>query len=57
MPSQGSIADNVAAIDLLDTVDITDCNILADKAYGTNAIREYIESKDAFYTIPPKSNT
>ena len=53
---QGNIADNVVAIDLLDTVDITNCNILADKAYGTNAIREYIESKNAFYTIPPKSN-
>lgn len=29
---------------------------MADKAYGTNEIREYITSKKASYTIPPKSN-
>jgi len=30
---------------------------MADKAYGTTKIREYIEEKDATYCIPPKANT
>jgi transposase len=29
---------------------------MGDKAYGTFEIREYIESQDATYCIPPKSN-
>jgi transposase len=29
---------------------------LADKAYGTVEIRNYIESQGATYNIPPKSN-
>jgi hypothetical protein len=32
-------------------------NILADKVYGTQEIRKYIEDQEAKYTIPPKSNT
>ena len=30
--------------------------MLADKAYGTNAILDYIQRADSKYTIPPKSN-
>ncbi|MFL0197900.1 transposase [Clostridium sp. WILCCON 0269] len=38
-------------------INIKDSNILGDKAYGTKEIREYITSKGASYTIPPKSTT
>ena len=31
--------------------------ILADKAYGTNEILDYIQQQDGDYAIPPKSNT
>jgi transposase len=31
--------------------------LLADKAYGTLNIRTYIESQNATFCIPPKSNT
>ena len=30
---------------------------MADKAYGTNKILDYIQRKDGDYAIPPKSNT
>ena len=56
MLSQGQVNDNTVAIDLLSAIDISRSNILADKAYGTNQIREYIKSQNANYTIPPKSN-
>ena len=29
---------------------------MADKAYGTKAIRDFITENDADYAIPPKSN-
>jgi len=45
------------ATDVLSHVDINGSNILGDKAYGTMEIRKYITSKEASYTIPPKSNT
>jgi transposase len=48
--------DSTLATDALSHVDINGSNILADKAYGTKEIREYITSKEATYTIPPKSN-
>lgn len=38
-------------------MEIAESNILADKAYGTKAIRDYITGASASYTIPPKSNT
>lgn len=49
--------DSTLAVDVLSNIDIKDSNILGDKAYGTKEIREYIASKEASYTIPPKSNT
>ena len=45
------------AVDVLSHVGLAGSNILGDKAYGTVAIREYIVSGGATYTIPPKSNT
>ena len=37
-------------------VNIEGSNILADKAYGSLKIREYITFQKASYTIPPKWN-
>lgn len=36
---------------------LKDCDILADKAYGTKEIRTYLHDQSARYTIPPKVNT
>lgn len=36
---------------------ISSSNILADKAYGTIEIRNYIDIQNAKYTIPPKTNS
>lgn len=56
MLSKGETSDSAVAVDLLSDIDISGSNILADKAYGTIEIRKYIESQNAKYTIPPKSN-
>lgn len=45
------------AVELLSHLDISESNILADRAYGTNKILDYIQMEDGEYTIPPKSNT
>ncbi len=37
-------------------MDISTSNVLADKAYGTKEILDYIQIRDGEYTIPPKSN-
>ena len=37
--------------------DLKDCDILADKAYGTKEIRTYLHNQSASYTLPPKVNT
>lgn len=44
-------------MDLLSHLDISNSTILADKAYGTNEILNYMQQPDADYAIPPKSNT
>ena len=54
--SSGNDHDSRHAISLLSQIDIKGSNILGDKAYGAKAIREYINSQDAAYTIPPQSN-
>ena len=46
----------VCTFDLLPQIDIEGNNILANKAYGSLKIREYIAFQKASYTIPPKSN-
>ncbi len=38
-------------------LDIVNNTILADKAYGTNEILNYIQQQEADYAISPKSNT
>ena len=54
MLSSGNEHDSVHAVSLLSKINITGSNILGDKAYGAKAIREYIISKGAAYTIQPK---
>ena len=56
MLSSGNDHDSVHAVSLLSQVNIERSNILGDKAYGAKAIREYIVSQEATYTIPPKSD-
>ena len=52
----GEVHDSKQAIPLLSTLDICNSNILADRAYGTRDIRNYISSQKASYAIPPKTN-
>ena len=54
--SGGNIHDSSVAIDILSGIDISNSTILADKAYGTNKILDYLQTHDADYVIPPKSN-
>ena len=54
--SAGNDHDCVHAVELLGTVEISGSNVLADRAYGAQAIREYISERGATYVIPPQSN-
>ena len=54
--SAGNDHDSVHAVELLSKVDISNSNILADRAYAAKAILEYITEHGARYVIPPKSN-
>lgn len=56
MLSSGADHDSIHAVPLLQQIDIKGSNILGDKAYGAQTIRDYIVSQDAAYTIPPKSD-
>ncbi|MFR2929266.1 MAG: transposase [Oscillospiraceae bacterium] len=56
--SAGNVDDCTEAVPLLKLLpDLKDCDILADKAYGTKEIRTYLHDQFARYTIPPKVNT
>ena len=44
------------AIPLLETTSIAGSNVIADRAYGSQEIRTYIESQNGVYVIPPKKN-
>ena len=57
MLSGGQVHDSKVAIPLLQTTSIKGSRILADRAYGGEAIRAYIEQQGAKYTIPPKQNS
>ena len=54
--SAGNVNDSTVTIDVLSHVKLSGSNVLGDKAYGTVAIRDYITSKEATYTIPSKTN-
>ena len=56
--SAGNVDDCTEAVPLLKLLpDLKDCDILADKAYGTKEVRAYLHDQSARYTIPPKVNT
>ncbi len=56
--SAGNVDDCTEAVSLLKLLPaLKDCDILADKAYGTKEIRTYLHDQSARYTIPPKVNT
>ena len=54
--SAGNDHDCVHAVELLETVEINGSNVLADRAYCAQTIREYISECGAIYVIPPQSN-
>ena len=54
--SSGNDHDSKYAVSLLSQIDIGGSNILGDKDYGAKAIRDYIDSRNAAYTIPLKSD-
>ncbi len=54
--SAGNDHDSIHAIELLDKVEISGSNVLADRAYGAQTVRAYISKHGASYMIPPQSN-
>ena len=56
MLSTGNIHDVTIADELLSRIPLKDTTVLADKAYGKWAFREYIAEHDADFCIPPKQN-
>lgn len=52
----GNINDCSVAVEVLSGVTLFGSVVLADKAYGTQAVRDHIESQEATFCIPPKSN-
>jgi hypothetical protein len=52
----GNVNDITVAEQLLEHVDFRRSTILADRAYGKWAFREFIADHDADFCIPPKSN-
>jgi len=52
----GNINDNIVAVDVLSSVDISGSIVMGDKAYGSKKIRDYITEHGASYAIPPKAN-
>ncbi|AKP63585.1 transposase [Levilactobacillus koreensis] len=52
----GQVHDSRAAKTLLESLDLSDSNVIADKAYGTTELRQYITAESGTYTIPPKEN-
>ena len=56
MLSAGNVHDSVYAVELLEKAEISRSNVLAYRAYGAKAIRDYISEQRASYVIPPQSN-
>jgi len=48
--------DSTEAETSLSSVPLEGAVVLADKAYGAKAIREYISARGGSFCIPPKSN-
>lgn len=43
------VFDSVPTIDLLNQLDISGSNIIGDKAYGSQALRQFIDEQGASY--------
>lgn len=56
MLTAGNVEDCEPAVPLLSRLDISQSNVLADRAYGAKTILDYIQRADGEYTIPPKKN-
>ena len=56
MLSAGNDHDAIHAVELLEKIEISGSNVLADRAYGAKAIRDYISEQRDSYVIPPQSN-
>ncbi len=56
MLSAGNDHDAIHAVELLEKIEISGSNVLADRAYGAKAIRAYISEQRANYVISPQSN-
>jgi transposase len=52
----GQVHDSRAAQPLISRLKLAGVNVIADKAYGSQTFRSYLEAEDGTYTIPPKSN-
>lgn len=57
MLSGGQTHDSRVAIPLLETISIQGSRVLADRAYGSKTIRDYIRNNGAEYVIPAKQNS
>ena len=54
--SAGNVNDNLVAVPLLQGLDLKDKVVLADKAYSTAKIRDYLEKQGVKVCIPDKVN-
>lgn len=54
--SAGNIHDSTEAETALSDIPLEGSTVLADKAYGSTAIRTFIKDAGGEYCIPPKSN-
>ena len=54
--SAGNVNDNLVALPLLQGLKLKDKVVLADKAYSTVKIRNYLEKQGAIVCIPDKAN-
>ena len=56
MLTTGNTSDITVAEKLLSRIELKGTTVLADRAYGKWAFREYIADHDADFCIPPQSN-
>jgi transposase len=57
LPTRGNASDSATAIPLLEKIpDLSKSTVLADRAYVSKKIREYIEKRGGKWIVPPKSN-
>ena len=56
MLTAGNVNDVTVAEKLLSRIRLKGSTVLADKAYGKWALREFIANHDADFCIPPKEN-